>query len=156
MRDKFAQLGIRHYIPTHQVTRICGHKRCKVDAPLISNLIFINCDKATALSLANGYGLPMKYLIDHATRTLLEVPAKQMDDFIRVVEEDPSALCPPDQVFQPGQKVRVIAGNLQGVEGEVIEQKEGTYLQISLCGLLNAKILIQTAYVQAIPGRREP
>ena len=150
MRDKFAQLGIRCYIPSKQVIRIRDHKRCKVDAPLIPNLIFLNCTKPAALSLANGYGLPLNFLIDHATRTLLEVPQKQMDDFIRVIEEDPAALCPSDQVFQAGQRVRVIAGNLQGVEGEVISQQGETFLQLSLCGLLNARIQIPVAYVQAI------
>ena len=94
--------------------------------------------------------LPLKYLIDHATRTLLEVPTKQLEDFIRVMEEDPATLCPPDQAFEPGQKVRVVAGNLAGVEGEVEMLPNRTFLVISVCGLLRARIQIPRAYVKAI------
>ena len=150
MRERLDALGVRNYIPGQMVTRVRGHKTCKVEAPVIPNLIFLYCPKSTALSLANGYGLPIKYLIDHSTRTLLVVPTKQLEDFIRVMEEDPSTLCPPDQVFQPGQKVRVIAGNLAGVEGEVEMLPNRTFLQISVCGLLRARIQIPRAYVKAI------
>ena len=150
MRDRLEELGVRNYIPSKEVTRVRGHKRCKVEAPVIPNLIFIFCSKPQAFALANGYGLPLKYLIDHSTRTLLEVPKKQLEDFIRVMEEDPSTLCPPDQVFQPGQKVRVIAGNLAGVEGEVETLPNRTFLTISVCGLLRARIQIPRAYVKAI------
>ena len=150
MRARLTELGVRNYIPSREVTRVRGHKRCKVEAPVIPNLIFIFCEKPKAFALANGYGLPIKYLIDHSTRTLLEVPTKQLEDFIRVREEDPSTLCPPDQVFQPGQKVRVIAGNLAGVEGEVEMLPNRTFLVISVCGLLRARIQIPRAYVKAL------
>lgn len=150
MRDRLGELGVRNYIPSHQVTRVRGHKRCKVEAPVIPNLIFLYCTKPQAFALANGYGLPLKYLIDHATRTLLEVPTKQLDDFIRVIEEDPSTLCPPDQVFEPGQWVRVVAGNLAGVEGQVEMLPNRTFLVISVCGLLHARIQIPRAYVKAL------
>ena len=150
MRERLDSLGVRNYIPSRIVTRVRGHKNCKVEAPVIPNLIFLFCTKSLALSLANGYGLPISYLIDHATRTLLVVPKKQLEDFIRVMEEDPSTLCPPDQVFKPGQKVRVIAGNLAGVEGEVETLPNRTYLLISVCGLLRARIQIPRAYVKAI------
>lgn len=150
MRTRLTELGVRNYIPSREVTRVRGHKRCKVEAPVIPNLIFLFCPKPKALSLANGYGLPLKYLIDHSTRTLLEVPSKQLEDFIRVIEEDPSTLCSPDQVFKPGQKVRVIAGNLSGVEGEVEMLPNRTFLIISVCGLLRARIQIPRAYVKAI------
>ena len=61
----------------------------------------------------------MSYIIDHGTRTLLQVPDKQMDDFIRVMDLDPDALCEDDVQFIPGGRVRVIKGDLAGVEGEV-------------------------------------
>ena len=150
MRERLGELGIRNYIPSREVTRTRGHKRCKVEAPVIPNLIFLYCTKPKASALANGYGLPLKYLIDHSTRTLLEVPKKQLEDFIRVIEEDPSTLCSPDQVFQPGQKVRVVAGRLAGVEGEVETLPNRTYLVISVCGLLRARIQIPRAYVKAL------
>ena len=150
MRTRLSDIGIRNYIPSKIVTRVRGHKSCKVEAPVIPNLIFLFCTKPQAFALANGYGLPLKYLIDHSTRTLLEVPTKQLEDFIRVIEEDPSTLCPPDQVFQPGQKVRVVAGRLAGVEGEVETMPNRTYLLISVCSLLRARIQIPRAYVKAI------
>ena len=103
-------------------------------------LLFLHTDKPTALSLVNSGKIHARFLIDHGTRTLLEVPDKQMEDFMRVLEE-PEATC-SDVRFEKGDKVRVIRGSLRGVEGEIVESPEGSFLVVRVSSLLLAKIKI--------------
>ena len=69
------EMGIGYYIPFSYRT-----------------LLFLHTDKQTALSLVNAGKIHARFLIDHQTRTLLEIPQKQMEDFMRVLEE-PEAVC---------------------------------------------------------------
>lgn len=103
-------------------------------------LLFLHTDKPTALSLVNSGKIHARFLIDHGTRTLLEVPDKQMEDFMRVLEE-PEATC-SDVRFEKGDKVRVIRGSLRGVEGEIVESPEGSFLVVRVSSLLLAKVKI--------------
>jgi len=117
------EAGVAHYIPASWRT-----------------LLFLHTDKATALSLVNSGKVHARFLIDHNTRTLLEVPDKQMQDFMRVLEE-PEAVC-ADISFSKGDKVRVIRGSLKGVEGEIVESPEGSFLAVRVSSLLCAKVRI--------------
>lgn len=104
-------------------------------------LLFLHTSKPTALSLVNSGKIHARFLIDHGTRTLLEVPDKQMEDFMRVLEE-PEAVCSPDVQFAKGDKVKVIRGSLRGVEGEIVESPGGTHLVVRVSTLLCAKVSI--------------
>ena len=117
-------MGIAHYIPASYRT-----------------LLFLHTDKATALSLVNAGRIHARFLIDHGTRTLLVVPQKQMEDFMRVLEE-PDAVCSPDVSFAKGDRVRVIRGSLKGVEGEIVEAPDGAMLAVRVSTLLCAKVRI--------------
>lgn len=118
------EMGVGFYIPASYRT-----------------LLFLHTDKATALSLVNAGKIHARFLIDHGTRTLLEVPQKQMEDFMRVIEE-PEAVCSPDTTFCKGDKVKVIRGSLKGVEGEIVETPSGANLVVRVSTLLCAKISI--------------
>ena len=50
-----------------------------------NTLVFLHTDKTRALNLVNSGEIKGRFLVDHGTRTLLEVPDKQMDAFIRVL-----------------------------------------------------------------------
>ncbi len=118
------EMGIGYYIPAPYPT-----------------LLFLHADKARALSLVNSGTLHARFLIDHGTHTLLEIPQKQMEDFMRVLE-DPDAVCSTDVSFAKGDKVRVMRGALKGVEGEIVEHPEGAWLVVRVSTLLCAKVRI--------------
>ncbi|MBR6270048.1 MAG: hypothetical protein IKR30_05720 [Bacteroidales bacterium] len=122
-------MGVGHYIP-----------------PSYRTLLFLHTDKVNALSLVNGGRIHARFLIDHGTRTLLEIPQKQMEDFMRVMEQ-PEASCAADYPFAKGDRVRVTAGALKGVEGEIVETPEGTHLLVRVSTLLCAKVRIPRAEV---------
>ena len=121
------ELGVSCYIPASYRT-----------------LLFLHAEKTLALSLVNSGRIHARFLIDHGTRTLLEVPPKQMEDFMRVMEE-PEAECAPGTAFAKGDKIRIIRGTLKGVEGEIVETPGGTSLVVRVSTLLCAKISIPRA-----------
>lgn len=73
-----------------------------------------------------------------------------MDDFIRVMDLDPDALCEDDVQFIPGGRVRVIKGDLAGVEGEVLSLPNRTYVFVSIGHLLRAKVQIPKSYLEIL------
>lgn len=131
--QRLAELGVKYYIPQAYNT-----------------LLFIHTVKTTALSLVNSGTISARYLIDHSTHTLLQVPSKQMEDFIRVMDLSPDAECMTQMPFRVGGRVKVIKGALNGVEGDIVELQDGLYLVVSVCSLLSAKVEIPKSYVVAI------
>lgn len=128
-----AGIGIEHYIPDSFRT-----------------LLFVHTVKARALSLANSGTLSVKYLIDHGTHTLLQVPDKQMEDFMKLMNLAPDAECLTEFPLATGDRVRVIKGALTGVEGSILELSGRSYLSVAVCSLLCARVEIPRDFVVAI------
>ena len=130
---RLAELGINHYIP-----------------PTYNTLLFMKTSKTRALSLVNAGKINARFFIDHGTRTLLEVPDKQMEDFIRVMENAPDAECSQNFNLAKGDKVVVTGGPLCGVEGEIVEIDGSTSLIVRVRSLLCAKVTITRGKVRPI------
>ena len=145
---KLAERGVEHFIPTKITTVERNGRRRKVEKPLINNLVFLRATKPVALELANAWGIPLHYIIDRSTSTLLVIPDKQMDDFVRVLgEEEEEVTGLAGQPVAAGDRIRVFRGKLKGVEGQVLEAGNKTYIVVSLCGLLQAKARVpRTAF----------
>ena len=131
--ERLAAKGIRYYIP-----------------PVYNTMVFLFTTKPQALSLVNSGEINARFLIDHGTRTLLEVPEKQMDDFIRVLDLSPDAECLTDVPFAKGDKVRVAKGPLSGVEGEIVEASDDTFLVVRVLSLLCAKVRMPKNYLMPL------
>ena len=112
-----------------------------------NTLLFLHTGKARALSLVNSGEISARFMIDHGTGTLLEVPAKQMEDFIRVLNEMPEARYTSEFTFAKGDHVKVVSGPLKGVEGDIVETEEGTFLTVRVLSLLCALVKIPRGYV---------
>ena len=128
---RLSELGIGHFIP-----------------PTYNTLLFLRTVKSRALSLVNAGQINARYFIDHSTRTLLEVPDKQMEDFIKVVENEPDAECIQGYIPAKGDKVVVTGGALRGVEGEIIEIDGSSSLLVRVSSLLCAKVRISRDIVR--------
>lgn len=148
MREHLGRLGTECFLPSewHRHTR----GRRSYEHPLIPGMIFLRTTKQHACELTNDYGLQVRYLMDPASRTLLVVPDKQMDDFRRVLdmsgEED--ALC--EDGLALGDYVRVIKGALRGVEGRILEFKGRVYVVVELLGSFFAKANVPRTWLEVI------
>ena len=128
--QRLGELGVEYYIPAGYNT-----------------MLFLHTTKPMALTLVNSGEVKGRFMIDHNTHTLLEVPEKQMDDFMRILDLSPDAECLSQVPLAQGDRVRVVKGALSGVEGEIVEAPEGLYLMVRVLSLLCAKVEIPKSYV---------
>ncbi len=123
--ERLTSLRIRHFIPSSYNT-----------------LVFFQTEKKRALDLVNAGEVKGRFIVDHGTRAILEVPEKQMEVFIRVVMEFPNTPVSPEFPITKGSRVRVVRGPLKGIEGEVEETPNGIQLVVAIQSLICARITI--------------
>lgn len=142
-------MGVENFIPTRIGYHERRGKRYKAEKPVINNLVFLRDTKPHACAIANGI-IPVFYMIDQSTRSLLVVPDKQMEDFRKVMDLNPDSIMEEQMNLLPGNRVRVIKGPMTGVEGDILELEAHTYVVLSLAGFLQAKVEIPMAYLEKI------
>ena len=150
-RDLLDHYGVEHFIPTHRALVVRCDRKKLIEKSYLGNLIFLRATKELACSLVNYNGLQARFIPDRCSgKTMLVVPDKEMDDFRRVFEYSDGENPLTDETFVLGERIQIIAGDLVGVEGIVTEDSEGTFINVSLCGLLNARAKIPAAFAQKI------
>ena len=147
VRDRLEARGVEHFIPTVPSD---GPRKEKA---AVSNLVFLKASKPEALELANTGVIPVKYIVDCATRTLLVVPDKQMEDFRRVMDLSLEEGGLMDRPLALGDRVRVTKGPLRGVEGHVIEFQGRYYVVVSLLESLFAKARVPRSWLEVVEGK---
>lgn len=131
--ERLTALRVRHFIPSTYNT-----------------LVFFRTEKARALNLVNAGEVKGRFLVDHSTHSLLEVPDKQMEAFIRVVMEYPDTPVTSEFPITKGTRVRVVRGPLKGIEGEVEETPNGVQLVVGIQSVICARVTIPRGDVVAI------
>lgn len=148
VRDRLERFGTEHFLPVEQRRR--SRMRSCYEHPLIPGLIFLRATKRQACALTNEMGLPVRYLIDPATHSLLVVPDKQLEDFRRVLDlsagEDGLMECP----LELGDYVRVVKGALRGVEGRILEFRGQVYVVVELLGCFYARASVPRTWLEKI------
>ena len=144
VRDRLVREGVEHFIPTLPAD---GPRKEKA---AITNLVFLRATKQEALDLANTGVIPVKYIVDCATRTLLVVPDKQMEDFRRVMDLSLEQGGLMDCPLSLGDRVKVIKGPLKGVEGHVIEFQGRYYVVVSLLESIFARARVPKSWLEKV------
>lgn len=147
IKTRLACLGVEHFIPTEKKTNYRGKKRLH---PVISCLVFIRAPKKEVCELKVTYSLPVNFLTDCASGSMMFVPDRQMEDFRRVLELSTSEGGLVDQDICPGDAVRVSTGPLKGVEGQIMEVLGEFYVVVSLSGLVYASAKVPRAWLERI------
>lgn len=150
IRDRLKEMEIIHFIPTRVETRQLKTRRKNVEVPIVRNLIFIKATKQQAIDLPNQYAIPLFYIQDRVKRTMLVVPDRQMQEFMRIFEVMPDAISEDMERMIPGEKVKIMKGDLSGVEGRITTDANQTYVIIQLHDLLHAKIKINKSWLKVI------
>ena len=145
-----ADINIEYYLPTQFVIRQLKYRRKCVEVPVIRNLIFVRATKQDACDLSNKYGVQLYYIKDFVTRAMLIVPDKQMEDFKQIMDLNPDNISFDNEVLTVGSKVRVMKGDLCGVEGELALEANKTYVIIRIEGVLTASVKVAKSYMKVI------
>ena len=81
---------------------------------------------------------------------MLVVPDKQMEDFMFIMDLNPDGVGFDIEPFAAGNRVKVIKGELSGIEGEVVTEANKTYIVIRIKGVLVASIKVPKSYLKLI------
>ena len=87
---------------------------------------------------------------DLFTRSMLVVPDKQMSDFMFVMDLNPDGVSFDNGSLVVGDRVRVVKGDLTGVEGEVATNANRTYVVIRIKDILTASVKVPKSYLKII------
>lgn len=148
MRDELSRRGIDSFVPTVSVRKSRGSGSYeKVLAP---NIVFVRATKEDVCMLVVRDRYPIHFIPDCATRQMMVVPDKQMDDFRRVFDFSLEEGGLVDKPLMVGERVRVTKGSLKGVEGYVEELLGKTYVVVGLIGCLWARARVPRAWLEKI------
>ena len=121
------ELGIEHFIPTVRI-KIRNEKGLAIGwktEPLIHNYIFINASYNDILDIKQRKLDYLRFMMgkdDEGMNTVPQyVPDKQMTDFIKVVRTIGSKPVDPSIDLKKGDRVRIMTGPFEGVEGVYIK-----------------------------------
>lgn len=143
-------MDIEHFLPTRMVVVQQKYRRKRKEVPVIRNLVFVHATKEDACSIPNRYSVPLFYMKDLSTHAMLVVPDKQMEDFIFVMDLDPEGMRISSEPLTRGTRVRVIKGDLTGVEGEISTEAGKTFVVIRVHNLLSASVKVPKGYLEKI------
>ncbi len=128
IKQKLESCGIRYYQVMKTVVKTVKGKKCFASEPVIPNLLFVFGEKEQILPHTT-IGSNFQFVYNRCSgkqADCLVVPTKAMDDFIRITrnEETKSQVFIPEEVLlSKGQKIRIIGGALNGVEGNFVKMK---------------------------------
>jgi len=156
--ERLAKQGYETYVATQEVLRVWRNgRRKKVEQVVIPTMVFIHCTESERLVVAHDPGIS-RFLTDRASRSsstgakrIVTIPDEQIKrlKFMLGKSDEPVEFTP--EVYHTGDKVRVIRGNLLGLEGKVAEATDGKstlILNIDLLG--SAKLQISTYDLERI------
>lgn len=162
-REIIAREGVQVYMPTMRVKVMVAGVPRTVQKPLVPNMLFVWCTQAQADTFIKEHpDLPkfLRYYYNHVvvnpdgTNPPLVVPDKEMENFIRLtsVDSDHIKVVDPSQCrYRSGDRVRVIKGAFEGVEGRVARVTGQQRVVITLEGLCTvATAYIPSAFLETI------
>jgi hypothetical protein len=127
IKQKLADCGIRYYQAERTVVKTLNGKTFVSNEPVIPNLLFVYGSKE-AIMPHTVVGNNFQFVYNRCSgkqADCLVVPTKAMEDFIRVAESEGNTQIFMSEEIQlaKGQRIRMIGGALDGVEGYFVRRK---------------------------------
>lgn len=146
------RLGIECFIPMkYQFTesRKQGDAELRKEfVPAINNLIFVRStqERISELKASNEVLEPLRYMIDQTAlepHTIMTVPDKQMENFMRVASVTDDSVMFLDEttiVGKEGKRVQIMGGPFEGVTGVIRRVKRCKRVVVELEGIASVAI----------------
>lgn len=156
--EKLSKMGVTNYLPTQTEIRVWRNgRKSKVDRIVIPSTIFINCTNQTRKEIVN---LPFifRFMTNKAgsikgstNKPLAVISDAEIERLKFMLGQSDIPVEITERPFKAGDKVRVIRGNLAGLEGEVMDLKNAkSELIVGLNFFGCAKLSIETVNLEII------
>ena len=139
VKDDLDLRGIDSFIPMKYVMTTRRGRRVKKLVPSIHNLIFFHIEPSLMKEYKANTRLPIRYIMNPATKKPVVVPDKEMQNFIAVAgtyEEQLEYIVPKPGQFTRGDRVRILGGPFEGAEGILKRVKGDSRVVVSVLGLV--------------------
>jgi transcription elongation factor/antiterminator RfaH len=111
------QQGLEHYLPLMKKVRIWSDRKKTVEMPLFSSYIFVHINEKEYYQCLNVAGI-VKFV--SFERKKVSIPEYQIEAIRRYVETG-EELIPNESDYTIGKRVKVIRGEMKGLEGRLTE-----------------------------------
>lgn len=116
LMERLTEAGIEAYVPLQKAVRQWSDRKKLVELPLIRSYCFVKIEPRQQYDVLNTPGA-VRYVWFSGKPA--PIPDRQID-MLRVITGTDVPVDTVTGSFQPGNRVRVIAGPLTGIEGELI------------------------------------
>lgn len=128
-KQQLDELGVENFLPIRHVRKRNRQGRFfYADEVAVHNYIFVHTTREIIDSLKHGRLPWLRYVMANNSdgKRILTVPEREMQNFIAVAgntEQQVMFLDPVETMFEPGDRVRVLGGVFEGVEGHFVRLK---------------------------------
>lgn len=131
VRDRLQDKGIEAWLPLQEKIRRYTRKVRKVQLPLISQYIFVKIDQEERARVLEVEGViqfvrPSGYIVP--------IPQSEIDLLRRVIGEDVSTEVEEGTITE-GDEVEIIAGELTGLKGQMVEERGRNRIAVNLTNM---------------------
>lgn len=158
VKDDLDLRGIESFVPMKYVMGTRRGRRVKKLVPSIHNLIFFHIEPSLMKEYKATTKLPIRYIMNPATKKPVVVPEREMNNFIAVAgtyEEQLEYITPKPGQFTRGDRVRILGGPFEGAEGVLRRVKGDSRVIVSVKGLVAvATTTIHPSLLEKLPKEK--
>ena len=152
--EKLQSQGYDCYVASQQEWRIWRNgKRKKIDRVVIPSIVFIRCTEAERKVVVQEPYIS-RFMMDRAAEgnaKVAVIPHIQIERLKFMLGQSDVPIEFVNQVYKPGDKVRIVRGGLKGLEGEVIHADNGkSDFVVSVDFFGNAKLTVNTVDLEPV------
>ncbi len=139
VKDDLDARGIECFIPMKYALVVRRGRRVKRLVPTIHNLIFFHIEPSTMKAYKASTRLPIRYIMNPATKRPVVVPDCQMRSFIAVAgtcDEQLEYVKVDSRKFKRGDRVRIVGGPFEGAEGVLRRVRGSQRVVVSIEGVV--------------------
>lgn len=156
--EQLSKMGIVNYLPIQKEIRVWRNgRKAKVDRMVIPATIFIHCTEQKRREIVS---LPFIYRFmtnsaatspESLSKPVAVVPDYEIDRLKFMLNQSDIQISISSKPFKSGDKVRIIRGELMGLEGEVMDMKNAkSEMIVALDCFGCARLSIDTANLELI------
>ena len=147
--ERLTKLGIENYVPPQPEIRQWSDRKKKVERVVIPMVVFVHTDEKTERSL-RMHSFIRKILAYPGQTTAAVIPNDQIDRLKFMLRQSDSPVEMMEQHLQVGDKVHIVRGALQGLEGELYKNVDKSMVAIHIEALGYACVSVSVEDIEKI------
>ena len=147
--ERLTKLGVENYVPTQTEIRQWSDRKKKVERVVIPMVVFVHIDEKTERTL-RMHSFIRKILTYPGQTTAAVIPDDQIDRLKFMLRQSDSPVEMMEQHLQVGDRVHIVRGALQGLEGELYKNVDKSMVAIHIEALGYACVSVSVEDIEKI------